>query len=156
MNYFQFKSEQFIQASIPEVWDFISSPHNLKKITPPYMGFKVVTTSLSEKMYPGMIIGYKVSPIAGIKLNWLTEITHVIDQQFFVDEQRVGPYSIWHHQHHIKAVKNGVLMTDIVTYKPPFGILGVLCNSILIKPKLTEIFAYRKQVIDKLFNSTQR
>ncbi|WP_372744902.1 SRPBCC family protein [Lutibacter sp.] len=152
MSYFQFKSEQKINATMNEVWQFIASPKNLKEITPPYMGFEVVTKDLSEKMYPGMIIGYKVSPLAGIKLNWLTEITHVVDGFYFVDEQRVGPYAIWHHQHKIEPFENGVLMTDIVTYKPPFGFIGTLLNSLIIKNKLAEIFDFRTKKIDQLFN----
>ena len=153
MSYFQFKSEQKLNASLDEVWNFISSPNNLKTITPYYMGFEVVTKGLSETMYPGMVIGYKVSPLAGIKLNWLTEITHVVEGSYFVDEQRVGPYSIWHHQHKIEPFEGGVLMTDIVTYKPPFGWLGNLLNSLVIKNKLAEIFTFRTKTIDKLFNS---
>lgn len=152
MSYFQFKSEQKINATMNEVWQFIASPKNLKEITPPYMGFEVVTKDLSEKMYPGMIIGYKVSPLAGIKLNWLTEITHVVDGFYFVDEQRIGPYAIWHHQHKIEPFENGVLMTDIVTYKPPFGFIGTLLNSLIIKNKLAEIFDFRTKKIDELFN----
>ena len=153
MSYFQFKSEQKLNASLDEVWNFISSPNNLKTITPDYMGFEVVTKGLSETMYPGMVIGYKVSPLAGIKLNWLTEITHVVEGSYFVDEQRVGPYSIWHHQHKIKPFEGGVLMTDIVTYKPPFGWFGILLNTLVIKNKLAEIFAFRTKKMEELFNS---
>lgn len=153
MSYFQFKSQQKINATMQEVWQFISSPNNLKEITPPYMGFQVVTKGLTETMYPGMIIGYKVSPLAGIKLNWLTEITHVQEGVYFVDEQRVGPYAIWHHQHKIEPFENGVLMTDIVTYKPPFGWFGNLLNTWVIKNKLAEIFAFRTKKVNELFNS---
>ena len=111
--------------SIDEVWDFISSPVNLKEITPDYMGFDIVTEDIPKRMYEGMIIGYKVSPIAGIKTKWLTEITHVVDKKYFVDEQRIGPYKMWHHQHFIEPLpEGGVLMTDIVTYQPPFGFFG--------------------------------
>lgn len=153
MSYFQFKSEQKLNASLDEVWNFISCPNNLKTITPDYMGFEVVTKGLSETMYPGMVIGYKVSPLAGIKLNWLTEITHVVEGSYFVDEQRVGPYSIWHHQHKIQPFEGGVLMTDIVTYKPPFGWFGILLNTLVIKNKLAEIFAFRTKKMEELFNS---
>jgi ligand-binding SRPBCC domain-containing protein len=116
------------------------------------MGFDITSTGLPEKMYAGMIISYKVSPVAGIKTNWVTEITHVVDKKYFVDEQRIGPYAIWHHQHMIEPLpEGGVLMEDIVTYQPPFGFLGAIANSLIIKKKLNEIFAYRTVAIEKKF-----
>jgi ligand-binding SRPBCC domain-containing protein len=153
MSYYQFKQEQILKASLEEVWDFISSPQNLKKITPEYMGFEVKTTSIKEKMFPGLIIGYKVSPLFNIKMDWLTEITHVKEMEFFVDEQRIGPYALWHHLHHIQDTDQGVLMKDIVTYQPPFGILGDIANKIIIEKKLSEIFKYRHQILETTFNS---
>ncbi|AZQ65209.1 hypothetical protein EI427_23635 [Flammeovirga pectinis] len=149
MAFYQFKREQLINASVDEVWDFISSPRNLKEITPDYMGFDVTSTDIPEKMYEGMIITYKVSPLLGFKMDWMTEITKVRDKEYFVDEQRVGPYNIWHHQHILKEVKDGVLMKDIVTYAPPFGPLGAIANTLMIRSKLEEIFAYRKKVVEK-------
>lgn len=114
---------QKIPATIDRVWDFISSPANLKKITPKYMGFNITSKLLSEKMYPGMIISYKVSPVLGFKMTWVTEITQVKEKQYFVDEQRVGPYSMWHHEQKIDPIEGGVLLTDIVSYKPPLELL---------------------------------
>jgi len=134
------KKSQTTQA---EIWDFISSPANLKLITPSYMGFDITSGNVPEKMYEGMIITYKVSPVAGIKTDWMTEITHIREQEYFVDEQRIGPYKLWHHQHHIYPIKGGVLMRDIVTYAPPFGILGKIANALIIKKKLNEIFTFR-------------
>ncbi len=134
-----------------EVWDFISSPKNLKEITPEYMGFDITTKGLEEKMYPGMIISYKVKPLLGISTTWVTEITHVKNKEYFVDEQRVGPYNIWHHEHFIEEINNGVLMKDIVSYQPPFGILGSIANELMIKRKLEEIFEYRSQAIEKKY-----
>jgi ligand-binding SRPBCC domain-containing protein len=145
--------EQKVPASLEEVWDFISSPKNLKKITPDYMGFDITSKHLPDKMYPGMIISYIVKPVLGIKTTWVTEITHVKDNEFFVDEQRVGPYTIWHHQHRVQAIEGGTLMTDIVSYKPPFGILGRMANSLLIADKLEEIFAYREKALIEIFGS---
>lgn len=115
------------------------------------MGFKVITPNLPEKMYPGMMIQYKVSPLLGIPLTWVTEISQVREFEFFVDEQRVGPYALWHHQHHLAEINGGVLMTDIVTYKPPFGILGDLANALLIKKQLRAIFEYRRTKLEELF-----
>src|SRR5690554_295229 len=143
MGFYQLIKEQQVNATIDEVWEFISAPGNLKHITPAYMGFDIISDNGDEKMYPGMIISYKVSPVFGLKTLWVTEITHVIEKAFFVDEQRVGPYTFWHHQHHISPIKNGVLMRDIVSYKPPFGFLGAVANKIFIKNKLHQIFDYR-------------
>ncbi|WP_346861961.1 SRPBCC family protein [uncultured Draconibacterium sp.] len=151
MAFFQFERKQLINSTLDEVWDFISSPQNLKKITPDYMGFDIRTPNLPDKIYPGMIISYIVRPVLHIPTTWVTEITHVVDKHYFVDEQRVGPYSLWHHQHIIEEVENGVLMRDIVSYQPPMGWLGKIANSILIKNKLIEIFEYRKKVLEELF-----
>ena len=140
-----------IPSTIDKVWDFISSPGNLKKITPEYMGFDVTTKNLPEKMYPGMIIGYKVSPFLGIKMTWVTEITQVSELKYFVDEQRVGHYKMWHHQHFIEPVEGGVLMTDIVDYQPPLGFIGAIANQLVIKSQLNEIFSYRTKQLEAYF-----
>jgi ligand-binding SRPBCC domain-containing protein len=151
MAFYQFYKTQIINGSIGEVWDFISSPKNLKEITPDYMGFEIISKNLSEKMYPGMIISYMVKPVLGIKTLWVTEITHVEELRYFVDEQRIGPYSMWHHQHFIEPADQGVLMTDIVSYSPPFGFLGALANTIFIGNQLDNIFNYRENKLEKLF-----
>lgn len=155
MGFYQLHKTQKIPATIDQVWDFISSPANLKKITPEYMGFNITSKLLSEKMYPGMIISYKVSPVLGIKMTWVTEITQVKEKEYFVDEQRVGPYSMWHHEHKIEPIESGVLMTDIVSYQPPFGILGSIANSMLIKNQLKEIFDYRVTAVEKMFGKME-
>lgn len=151
MGFYQLHETQKISATIDEVWDFISSPGNLEKITPAYMGFEITSKNMEGKMYPGMIISYKVSPLAGIKMNWVTEITNVEEKRYFVDEQRVGPYKMWHHEHKIEAIEDGVLMTDIVSYKPPLGFLGSIANALFIKKQLREIFDYRKIAVEKMF-----
>ena len=151
MAFYQLQETQELQASIEEVWAFISSPLNLKKITPPSMGFDI-TSDLPERMYEGMIISYKVSPLLGIKTNWVTEITHIREKEYFVDEQRVGPYSMWHHQHRIEPIKSGVLMKDIVTYQPPFGPVGALMNTLVISKKLREIFEFRRSALQDYFH----
>ncbi len=151
MGFYQFNAKQQISANLEDVWSFISSPANLKKITPDYMGFDILTEGLPDKMHPGMIIEYRVSPLLGIKTRWVTEITHVADGKYFVDEQRIGPYRIWHHQHHIEKNDRGVLMKDIVSYQPPMGFIGSLANSFFIEKKLREIFSYRKTAIEKVF-----
>ena len=152
MAFFQFEKHLHLNTGIDEVWDFISSPANLKKITPEYMGFDIISKNLPEKMYPGMIISYKVKPVLGIPVTWVTEITQVVEKQFFIDEQRIGPYIFWHHQHFIKPYENGVLMSDIVSYKPPFGLLGTFANQLFIKGQLDKIFSYREKVLHKKFH----
>ncbi len=149
---YQLKRTQFIKADIQTCWDFFSSPDNLKVITPPYMGFEV-KTEVPAKMYEGLMISYIVRPLLGIPMSWITEIKTVKENQFFVDEQRKGPYTIWHHEHHFKEVEGGVEMTDIVSYVIPFGILGKIAHPVIVKKKLEEIFAYRFKKVDEIFNS---
>ncbi len=151
MGFYQFKKEQIIERSINEVWDFIQNPQNLKIITPDYMGFDIISEDIPDNMYEGLIIGYKVAPLLNIKTTWVTEITHLKEKEYFVDEQRIGPYKIWHHQHIIKPINTGVLMKDIVSYQPPLGILGNIANSLFIKKKLNEIFNYRTKALEKFF-----
>lgn len=151
MAYYQLIKKQNIPASIDEIWDFISSPSNLKEITPKHMGFEVTGNTGKGQMYPGMIITYKVSPLLGIKLDWVTEITHVMDKEYFVDEQRIGPYTMWHHEHKIEPIAGGIMMTDIVTYQPPMGILGAIANTLFIKKQLEEIFGYRTVALENIF-----
>jgi ligand-binding SRPBCC domain-containing protein len=150
MSVFRFEKSQFLPINIEEAWEFLSSPANLSKITPPEMGFEV-TSKLPEKMYAGMIVTYKVRPLLGVPVSWVTEITHVNEPYYFVDEQRFGPYSFWHHSHFLKSVEGGVLMEDIVYYKLPMGFLGNLIEPIIVKPKLEQIFAFRKIVLEKKF-----
>lgn len=149
MAFYQFTQTQKIPANIDAVWDFISSPSNLKEITPSYMGFEVTSNSDSEKMYAGMIITYIVKPILGIPIQWMTEISQVKDKEYFVDEQRMGPYKLWHHQHKIEAIEGGVLMTDIVTYVPPFSFIGAVANALFIKNQLKNIFSYRTKAVEE-------
>jgi ligand-binding SRPBCC domain-containing protein len=151
MAIYQYYREQKIPTTLEDIWEFISSPKNLQRITPPSMGFNITTKYLSEIMYPGMIISYQVSPLFNFKMTWVTEITQVKELAFFVDEQRVGPYKIWHHEHHIKEIEGGVLMSDLVTYQPPFGFIGSIANHLLIQKKITSIFDYREHALINLF-----
>ncbi|MDC1244953.1 SRPBCC family protein [Crocinitomicaceae bacterium] len=145
---YQLKKTQFIKTDLKTAWDFFSSPGNLKKITPDYMGFDV-KTELPEKMYEGLMIEYTVKPLLGIPMNWITEIKTVKELEFFVDEQRKGPYKIWHHEHHFKAVEGGVEMTDIVSYELPLGILGRIMHPFLVQKKLEEIFDFRFKAVEQ-------
>jgi len=152
MKSYHLEFTQKLPISLAEAWDFFSSPLNLAKITPKEMAFEVTSdTNRAEKMYPGMIITYKVSPLMGIKLNWMTEITQVQPQKYFIDEQRFGPYKFWHHQHHFEEIPGGVLMQDLLTYGMPFGIFGQMANGIFVANKLQQIFNYRKEMVEKMF-----
>jgi len=150
MGFYQFRRQQFFHQPKEVLWDFISNPKNLQKITPEYMGFDI-TSEVPDEMYEGMIISYKVSPILRIKTTWVTEITHVKEGEYFVDEQRIGPYKLWHHQHFLDSKKDGTMMSDIVSYQPPLGILGSLANKLIIKHKLEEIFDFRLHALNGLF-----
>ncbi|MBA3680076.1 MAG: SRPBCC family protein [Bacteroidetes bacterium] len=148
------ESCQHIKSDIDTAWEFISSPNNLAVITPSYMNFKIINeTKPLDKMSAGQIIEYTVTPALGIKIKWVTEITHVEHNYYFVDEQRFGPYAFWHHKHFLKQVDGGIEMADIVHYRLPFGFLGRLVNSLFVKKQLKEIFAYRHQKVEELFNS---
>ena len=155
MGFYQLIREQQINASIEDVWNFIASPGNLKQITPGYMGFEITSSEVAEKMYPGMIICYRVSPFKGIRMKWVTEITHVKDNHFFVDEQRIGPYSLWHHQHILEENESGVLMKDIVSYRLPFGFIGSLAHHLFVKKQLREIFDFRVLAVERIFHTDQ-
>ena len=144
--------EQFVPLNIKEAWDFFSRPENLKKITPPYMGFDITSEVPESGMYPGMIITYKVKPLLNIPLNWMTEITHVKEPYFFVDNQKKGPFAIWHHQHHFREVPDGVVMKDIIYFAAPLGILGLPAEKLIIRKQVEGIFDYRYEVLEKMFN----
>lgn len=147
----QLHRKQQLNTSLEEAWSFISSPANLKLITPDYMGFEIKSPHLPDEMYPGMMISYKVSPLLGIDMTWVTEITQVKNHQFFVDEQRVGPYKLWHHEHHIEPNDDGVMMTDLLTYQLHLGIMGDVMNRVLVRRKIDEIFDYRQRKLNQLF-----
>ena len=149
---YSLKTVQVLKTSIDEAWDFFSSPKNLQKITPDHLGFQIISQHHGEKMYAGQLIEYKVKPILGIPLYWMTEITHVEDKKFFVDEQRFGPYSFWHHQHHFRETAEGVEMTDIVHYKIPFWFLGDIANTLMVKRQLNQIFQHRFEAAEKIWN----
>jgi ligand-binding SRPBCC domain-containing protein len=146
---------QKIPADLERVWHFFSSPDNLSVITPPSLGFHILSTFGEERIYAGQIIEYTVKPLLGIPLYWMTEITHVRDLEYFVDEQRVGPYKLWHHQHHFTVIPGGVEMTDIVHYALPLGWLGRPFLP-LVRHKLDEIFSFRAQKTAELLGTWKK
>lgn len=153
-NIYELSASIKLPIGIDKAWDFLSDPANLKLITPDYMGFNILSGA-AEKMYAGQIISYKVSPLLGLKLNWVTEITHVEQPNYFVDEQRFGPYSLWHHKHFLKEIDKGVEMIDIVHYKLPVSMIANMLHPFMVKPKLQEIFEYRSKQLHSMFGSYQ-
>lgn len=144
------KRKQKLPVSIDEVWNFMSNPKNLAVITPSSMGFKTLSGD-DREMFSGQIIHYTITPLLGIKLQWVTEITHVQPKSYFVDEQRYGPYKFWHHKHFFREIDGGVEMEDIVHYKLPLGILGRIAHPFIVKNKLNAIFDYREKKLKELF-----
>lgn len=152
MKIYSLHTHQKLTVSLEEAWKFFSDPKNLKIITPDYMGFDIISGG-DRPMFSGQIIQYIVTPVAGIKTIWVTEITHVQEPTYFVDEQRFGPYALWHHKHFFKEIEGGVEMEDIIDYKLPFGILGRMVHKPVVRKKLEEIFAYRKKKLTELFGA---
>ena len=135
MKLYQLRTKQELPISLEKAWKFFSDPKNLKDITPNEMNFNIISGA-DKSIYAGQIIQYKVSPVLGINLKWVTEITHVKENEYFVDEQRFGPYSLWHHKHFFKKINGGILMEDIVDYKIPYGLIGQFAHVIFVKKKL--------------------
>lgn len=142
---------QKLPISMETAWDFFSKPANLAKITPEHMGFKITSDQEIAHMFPGQIITYKVYPFKGISTNWVTEITHVMDSKYFVDEQRIGPYSMWHHEHWFSVIKGGVEMMDRVSFKLPLGLFGLMAEKLFIRKQLKTIFEYRYRKLIQIF-----
>lgn len=150
MKIYTLDQKQFLPITLAEAWSFFSDPHNLKAITPPSMDFHVISET-GHETYAGQIIQYTVKPMFGIPVRWVTEITHVREPYFFVDEQRFGPYTFWHHQHLFAEVPGGVEMRDIVSYGLPFGPLGRLVREAVVKRQLDRIFGYRRRILEQRF-----
>ena len=154
MKIYQLKAKQKLAIPLEDAWNFFSDPRNLPKITPTWLNLKI-TSDLPDKMYEGMIITYKVYPFAGIPSNWVTEITQLKEKKFFIDEQRFGPYKFWHHQHHFKEVNDGIEMEDIISYALPLDPFSRPINSLFVGKKVEEIFKFREQVLNTLFQNKE-
>ncbi len=152
MKVYQLRKSQVLPISIAEAWEFFATPKNLKMLTPPYMGFDIISNDADQPMYSGMIIQYIVKPVLGIRMNWVTEIKNVEKHQYFIDEQRAGPYRLWHHQHFFKEIERGVEVVDIVTYSLPMGILGRIAHQLFVEKQLNSIFEYRFNKLNTLFS----
>lgn len=146
-------SKQLLPVALDVAWNFFSDPNNLLTITPPFLNLKLTSNVFGTEVYSGQVMTYTVKPVMGIPLFWMTEIKHVEKGKLFVDEQRRGPYQLWHHQHHFREIEGGVEMTDLVHYRLPFGWLGQAAHSIFVKYKLRGIFQYRYQRINEQFGT---
>lgn len=155
MAVYEIREKQALPVSLDEAWAFFSHPKNLAEMTPEYLNLKFTNSLFRDEMYAGQVITYTVKPLLGIPMFWMTEITHVKDREFFVDEQRVGPYALWHHQHHFREIPGGVEMTDIVHYKLPGWWLGDLANAVFVRNQLKSIFTFRKAKVEALFGKYQ-
>lgn len=142
--------EQVLPISLEQAWNFFATPLNLNEVTPKELNFKVLSP-LPEKMYEGMIIQYRISPMVNIPIHWCTEITHIKEMDYFVDEQRQGPYKIWHHEHHFSSVPQGVLMKDILYYDIGKSFLGSIAGKLFVHKKVRQIFNYRYKALEKYF-----
>jgi ligand-binding SRPBCC domain-containing protein len=149
----QLQRTQQLNCDIHTAWNFFSSPHNLSRITPPEMKFKVISNFETERIYEGMTIDYKISPLLGIQMNWQTIITQVDEQKNFTDFQQKGPYKLWNHLHEFFPNDRGVFMKDTVNYQLPYGVIGDIVHSLMVRKKLEHIFDYRYKVLEKIFNS---
>lgn len=153
MAIYTLKRKQFLPIPLDQAWDFFSAPENLKKITPEYMAFDIKSDpEFLTGIYAGQVIVYTVRPLFNVPLLWMTEITQVQKGDFFIDEQRFGPYTLWHHQHHFKAVPGGVEMTDLVHYRLPLGFLGTIAHALFVRRQLEGIFDYRRVQLEHFFN----
>ena len=150
MKIYTLKKKQKLPISLDAAWDFFANPKNLAVITPDSMNFNIISSD-EKKMFAGQIIQYTVTPLLGIKTKWVTEITHLVNNEYFVDEQRFGPYELWHHKHFLKEIPGGVEIEDVVDYKVPMGILGQIVHPFLVKPRLKQIFEYRNNKLIELF-----
>jgi len=150
MKIYRLNKSISLPITIEECWGFFSNPKNLKIITPNYMGFDIIDLE-DTKMYAGQIIKYNVSPILGLNIKWVTEISHVEINKFFVDEQRFGPYKFWHHKHIFEVIDGGIKVIDILDYALPFGIIGKIFEPFLIRPKIEEIFSFREKKLVEIF-----
>ena len=144
------EQEQWLPLTMAEAWSFFSSPRNLDAITPPDLGFRIVSL-LSEKMHEGQIVTYKVKVAPTVWISWVTEIKAVEEGRSFVDEQRFGPYKFWHHRHTFEERDGGVLMRDVVHYALPFGPIGEVVHGLFVRRKLEWIFGFRRKELERRF-----
>jgi ligand-binding SRPBCC domain-containing protein len=155
MKIYHLRRTQFLPINVQQAWDFFATPENLGVITPAAMKFRIISKSGGEKMYAGQIIRYHVNVKPWLKVKWVTEIAHVNEPHYFVDNQLSGPYALWHHQHHFKEVDGGVEMTDELHYAIPFGFIGRIANVLFVEREVNTIFDFRFKVLKTYFTKTK-
>lgn len=149
------EQRQFLpRTTLDEAWDFFANPRNLPAVSPPQLGLRV-TSSPPTRVYPGLIITYDIEVLRHLHWQWVTEVTQVREGRLLVDEQRFGPFRMWHHEHHLTAHDGGVEVADLVTYALPLGPLGSLAHELVVGPRLTRTFAFRRRVLAQRFGATQ-
>ena len=152
MRIHRLEQRQRLPISLATAWEYFSSPANLNEITPPELGFRI-TSAPEPVMYEGQIITYRVKVAPLVWVGWVTEIKCVVERRTFIDEQRFGPYKLWHHRHVFEETEGGVIMTDVVHYALPFGWLGALAHVWFVRPKLKRIFDYRRRKLNERFGN---
>ena len=141
--------EQFIDRPPAEVFPFFADSHNLEAITPPLLGFRVVSERPIE-MRVGALIQYRLR-LRGLSLDWLTRIDEWEPGARFVDSQLAGPYRLWHHTHTFERQGGGTLMRDVVRYALPAWPLGELAAP-LVRRELAAIFDFRRAAVTRLLS----
>jgi ligand-binding SRPBCC domain-containing protein len=147
MSVYRLEDEIFLNAPLEEVWAFFTDPRTLQKITPDTMGFKHRFPPDAGQVYPGMLLTYRVSPIAGIPMTWVTRIVSVEPKTRFVDIQEKGPFAMWHHIHEFEPREGGCLVRDVLYYQLPLGFLGKIAHGLFVKRQNQAIFDHRKKVL---------
>lgn len=155
MKVYSVKYKQFIPSDLGTVWQFFSVPLNLSQITPTEMKFKVLHKTGGDQMYSGQLISYRVSPFPLLRLRWTTEIKAVTYQEYFIDDQKFGPFALWNHHHFFYKKENGVEMIDEVSYALPLGLLGRLANTLFVAKRVAAIFRFRKKAIENIFKQPE-
>ena len=151
MRFHSLRREQWIPRPIGEVFAFFSDARNLEEITPPWLGLRIMTPG-PIRIATGTRIRYRLR-LHGIPLGWTTEIREWEPPLRFVDVQLDGPYRLWHHTHRFEPKDGGTLMTDIVRYRLPFGILGRAMHFVKVQRDVERIFTFRSQRIREVFDN---
>jgi ligand-binding SRPBCC domain-containing protein len=150
MKVHMLEREQFIPQPIDEVFAFFSHAENLEEITPGFLSFRILSVD-PPQLRRGTLIRYRLAWHGLFPLRWTTEITHWEPPHFFADSQLSGPYRLWRHEHSFKSRGTGTQMNDIVRYSLPFGPLGVVAHSAVVRRDVESIFDFRAQRIRELF-----
>lgn len=146
-----FTHSQVVPAPLEECWRFFANPRNLARLIPPELEFTTASDAPTE-IRPGLLLAHRVRLQFGFAVNWLTEITHVSPPDYFIDEQRLGPFRLWHHEHHFRAIDGAhTELRDLVQYVVPCGWLGELVHPWIVVPQLRHLWDFRENTIAEIF-----